>query len=384
MSALSGLKVVDLSALAPGPFASMMLADFGANVIVVEPVTSVIDPEDHDALRSARRFALGRNKRSICIDLKRPEGRDLLLRLADDADVVLEGFRPGVMSRLGLGWEALHPRNPRLVYCSLSGYGQDGPYAQRAGHDLNYAAVAGVLGTTGRPGSAPAIPMNFLADYAGGGLMAAYAIVVALLSREKTGAGQYVDVAMSDGALALATKLVGLLETTGDVPRPGAHRINGGMPYYDVHRCRDGRYLAVGPLEPRFWANLCAAVGLPELAGCQHDEARRDEVRAALEARFAQRTRDEWFAALGGADACVTPVYDLDEALDDPQNLHRGMVPHVGEGPDRHRMVGIAPKLGSTPGAIVRLPPLPGEHTDEVLRELGADVAALRRAGVVA
>jgi crotonobetainyl-CoA:carnitine CoA-transferase CaiB-like acyl-CoA transferase len=361
LGALDGVRVLDLTRLAPGPYCSMLLADMGADVVLVEPMSEAIadTPENR---RHAAHFALGRNKRSVCIDLKTERGLAAFLSLAAKADVLLEGFRPGVAERLEIGYPRLSAENSRLVYCSLSGYGQTGPYAQLAGHDLNYISIGGALGMIGRPETRPAIPMNFLADYAGGGLMAAFGIASALFRREKSGAGQYIDVAMSDGALSLATKLAGQFFETGVVPEPGAHRINGGAPYYDVYACKDGRFLAVGALEPKFFQNLCRALDLEAI-----DQNAGPELARALSAKFLARTRDEWFAALRDADACVTPVYALDEALKDPHNVARGMVAEIEGVPT----LGVVPKLHGTPGSLRRPAPLAGEHAAEVLGEAG-------------
>jgi alpha-methylacyl-CoA racemase len=385
--ALDGVRLLDLTRLAPGPYCSMLLADMGADVVVIEPVTdaTLVTPETD---RRAAYFALGRNKRSICIDLKQPAGLEVFLHLAKSADVVLEGFRPGVVQRLGIGWSALRVDNPRLVYCSLSGYGQTGPYASMPGHDLDYIAIGGALGMIGRPDAPPAIPMNFLADYAGGGLLAAFGIVSALFSRERRGEGQYIDVAMSDGALSLATKLVGQYFETGTVPAPGAHRINGGAPYYDVYSCRDGGFLAVGALEAKFFRNLCEAIGLPDLAEEQEVRDRWPAVSTALRARFRERTRDEWFLLLRDREACVAPVYAIDEALADPHHAAREMItevehPRLGKIPT----IGVVPKLEKTPGSLRRAPPLAGEHSREILKEAGYDgatIAALVQSGAIA
>jgi alpha-methylacyl-CoA racemase len=247
-----------------------------------------------------------------------------------------------------------------------------------AGHDLNYAAIAGALGMIGRPDTPPAIAMNFIADYAGGGLMAAFAITAALLARERSGQGQTIDVAMTDGTLSMLTKLAGQFFENGTIPERGAHRINGGAPYYDVYPCADGRYLAVGALEPRFFQNFCAGIDRPELAPLQNDRAQWPELRRALAARIAERSRDEWFATLRDADACVTPVYALDEALDDPHNRAREMIashPHPTLGTLRE--MAPAPRLDRTPPARYRNPPRPGEHAREILVEAGYDEPAI-------
>jgi crotonobetainyl-CoA:carnitine CoA-transferase CaiB-like acyl-CoA transferase len=375
--ALSGVRILDLSQLAPGPYCTMLLGDLGADVLVIENVRDA--PSDGER-RTAAHFALQRNKRSMRLNLKHPDGLKVFRALARDADVVVEGFRPGVVDRLGVGYDALRAENPRLVYCSISGYGQDGPYSQMAGHDLNYAAIAGVLGMTGRPGQPPAIPMNFLADYAGGSLMAAFSITAALFARERSGVGQYVDIAMSDGAMSLATKLAGQYEEKGVSPRPGVHRINGLMPYYDVYRCKDGGYLAVGPLEAKFYANLCRALALPQFESFQHDESKHDEIRAAFEQRFLEKPRDAWFAELRDAEACVTPVYSIEEAMRDPHNVHRRMAADVDNDEfGALNEIGVAPKLSATPGSLRTAPPAPGEHTDQALGEAGYSADEIER-----
>lgn len=384
--ALEGIRVLDLTRLAPGPYCSMLLGDMGADVIVVESI-GASKARTPELERSHAYFALGRNKRSICLDLKAERGRSVFGALVATADVVLEGFRPFVVDRLGIGHAALEEEHPRLVYCSLSGYGQTGPYAELSGHDLNYISIGGALGMIGRPDARPSIPMNFLADYAGGGLLAAFGIVTALFQRERSGRGQYVDVSMSDGTLSLLTKLAGQWFESGVVPAPGAHRINGGAPYYDVYECKDGRFVSVGALEPKFFQNLCRALGLAELSERQEDPQSWPDIAARLSARFLERPRDEWWAELESADACVTPVYALDEALDDPHHRARGMItcvehPRYGAIPT----VGVVPKLSKTPGSLRRPPPFPGEHTRQLLAELGHsddEISELSRSGVV-
>jgi len=379
-AALTGIRVLDLSTVAPGPYCTMLLADLGADVLVVEAPGRAVGPRpsdpltDEEAARLAAHDALRRNKRSIVLDLKAAEGRRALHQLAEGADVVVEGFRPGVVERLGVDDATLRARNPRLIYCSLSGYGQTGPYAPRAGHDLTYIAYAGALGCIGRPDAPPAIPLNLIGDFAGGGLMAAFAISAALVARGHSGVGQRIDLAMSDGVLSLLTAAASRYFAFGAVPRPGRDRIAGGVPYYEVYRCRDGRHLAVAPLEPRFFAELCRAIGRPELEPLHGNAARWPDLRAALERRFAERTRDEWAAALGGTDACVAPVYDLAEALADPQCAARGMVVEV----DGVRQIGVAPKLSATPGTVRTPPVAVGAHTAEVLRGLSHGEGAWR------
>ncbi|HXG41328.1 MAG TPA: CaiB/BaiF CoA-transferase family protein [Dehalococcoidia bacterium] len=388
MMALEGVRVLDLSRLAPGPFCTMLLADFGADVIVVEapPGAARIGEPERAEVRALN--PLQRNKRSIAINLRHPEGREAFYRLARSADVVVEGFRPGVVKRLGVDYETLSRLNPRLVYCSLSGYGQNGPYAPLVGHDINYISVGGALGLTGWPGQPPAIPMNIIADFAGGGLYAAFAICLALLARERTGRGQYIDMAMSDGVTSLLTWVASRYLATGQVPRPGEDMLNGGVPFYNVYRCADGRYISIGCLEPYFWEALCRALGAEEFIPHQWDRQRYPEMFEFFRRRFQERTRDEWFQELRQHEVCVAPVYSLDEVFADPHVRQRGMLVELQD-PEAGtvRQVGIGPKLSDTPGSIRTLGPRLGEHTDQVLREAGyseAEVAALRQAGAVA
>jgi crotonobetainyl-CoA:carnitine CoA-transferase CaiB-like acyl-CoA transferase len=381
MSALDGIRVLDLSRAVPGPYCSMLLGDMGADVLLVEdasPHRRLAEPTREEAAKNALR----RNKRSIKIDLKNDSGRAIFVKLADRTDVVLEGFRPGVVKRLGVDYESLRRTNARLVYCSLSGYGQDGPYTALVGHDINYVAMAGALGMIGRPGAAPAIPMNLVADLAGGGLMAAFAIVVALLERERSGEGQFVDIAMTDGVLSLLTRAASQRFAGGALPTPGRDRITGALPHYDVYECKDGKWISIGPLEPWFHENLCRALGESPVGESAPPEE-REAARERLRARFREKTRDEWFALLRTTDTCIAPVYDLDEALSDPHHVHRKMRIEV----DGLPQVGIGPKLSRTPGAMKHAGPAPGNDTDAVLRELGYDDAAirdLRTAGAVA
>ena len=387
MMALEGVRVLDLSRLAPGPFCTMLLADFGADVVMVEipPGTARVGHDDRPEDRLYN--PLIRNKRSVAINLRHPGGREAFYRLAARADVVVEGFRPGVAQRLGVDYPTLSRVNPRLVYCSLSGYGQDGPYADLVGHDINYIALGGALGLTGWPGQLPAIPLNLVADFAGGGLYAAFAICVALLARQRSGRGQYIDMAMTDGVISLLTWVAGRWLARGRVPRPGEDELNGGAPCYNVYRCADGRYLSVGCLEPYFWEALCRALGAEQFTAHQWDRQRYPEMFADLRNRFRQKTRDEWFQELRRQDVCVAPVYSLDEVFADPHVRHRRMLAEV-EHPQLGtvRQVGIGAKLSGTPGSIRSLGPRLGEHTDVVLREVGyseAEVAWLRQAGAV-
>jgi crotonobetainyl-CoA:carnitine CoA-transferase CaiB-like acyl-CoA transferase len=393
MQPLDGIKILDLSRLAPGPFCSMMLGDLGADVLLVEApadgkLAAAIVTRGADAERYAAYNILSRNKRSIVLNLREPEAREIFYKLAETADVVLEGFRPGVVKRLGVDYDTLSKRNSRLVYCSLSGFGQTGPYSQMVGHDINYISVGGALGMIGWPDAPPAIPMNIIADFAGGGMHAAYGILAALMARERTGRGQYVDIAMSDGVLYLLASMVGNVFMGGGSPSRGATLLNGSVPHYNVYECSDGGWISLGSLEPHFFVNLCKAMECEQFIPHQYDPAKRAEIAAYFKARFLTKTRDEWFGILNKTDICVGPVYSLEEALADPHNLARNMVVEV-EHPTlgKVKTLGIGTKLSDTPGSVRSTAPVAGQHTDEVLASIGYDaeaIAALKGRGVTA
>jgi len=372
----------------------MMLGDLGADVLLVEAPSDGklaamigggrnVDPE-----KLAAYNMMSRNKRSIVLNLREQEAREIFYKLADAADVVLEGFRPGVVKRLGVDYDTLKERNPRLVYCSLSGFGQTGPYSQLVGHDINYISIGGALGMIGWPDTPPAIPMNIIADFAAGGMHAAYGILAALLARERTGRGQHVDIAMSDGVLYLLASLAGNVLMGGPSPARGGTALNGSVPFYNVYQCGDGGWISLGSLEQHFWANLCKVMGREDFIPHQWDSSKREEIAAHFKARFATKTRDEWFEILRQTDICAAPVYSLEEALRDPHNLAREMVidvDHPTLGKVRH--VGIGTKLSGTPGKVRGTAPLAGQHTDDVLASIGYDaaaIAALRERGVIA
>jgi crotonobetainyl-CoA:carnitine CoA-transferase CaiB-like acyl-CoA transferase len=388
MLALDDIRILDLSRLAPGPFCTMLLGDLGADVLLIEP------PSDSKAgagagFRGGEALdALRRNKRSIVLNLRDDDAREVFYKLAETADVVLEGFRPGVVKRLGVDYETLSKKNERIVYCSLSGFGQTGPYSNLVGHDINYISVGGALGMIGWPDQPPAIPMNVIADFAGGGLHAAYAILAALHARDRSGRGQYVDIAMSDGVMYLLAQTISGYFANGRVPGRGDTVLNGAVPAYNVYQCQDGGWISIGSLEPHFWANLCNVMGREDFIPHQYDGEKRDEIFAHFRQQFMTKTRDEWFAVLKQTDICAAPVYALDEALADPHNLARGMVLDVdaGEG-GKLRQVGIGTKLSDTPGQVRSAGPVAGQHTDEVLSSLGFAndrIAALRERGAVA
>ncbi len=392
MQPLEGIKILDLSRLAPGPFCSMMLGDLGADVLLIEApadgkLAAAIVPRPDDAVKYAAYNVLSRNKRSIVLNLREPEAREIFYKLAETADVVLEGFRPGVVKRLGVDYETLSKRNPRLVYCSLSGFGQTGPYSQLVGHDINYISIGGALGMIGWPGEPPAIPMNIIADFAGGGMHAAYGILAALMARERTGRGQHVDIAMSDGVMYLLAGLVGSVLMGGGSPSRGGTLLNGSVPHYNVYECSDGGWISLGSLEPHFFVNLCKAMGCEQYIPHQYDASKRAEIAAYFKEQFLTKTRDEWFEILKQTDICVGPVYSLEEALHDPHNLARDMVVEVDHPTlGKVKTLGIGTKLSETPGSVRTTAPTTGQHTDDVLASLGYDataVAALKERGVV-
>ena len=368
----------------------MLLADLGADVLKIE------EPGKGDYIRwtppvvgdfSAAHIALNRNKRSMTLNLKKDEGRDIFSDLAEGADVVIESFRPGVMERLGVGWGALRERNPGLVYCAISGYGQTGPRAQVAGHDVNYIGYAGVLGINGEEGGRPVIPGVQVGDLAGGGMAAAIAILAALHRKSVTGEGDFCDISMADGALSWLTIHAGEFAATKADPQREAMHLSGKYPCYRVYPAADG-YLSVGALEPQFWAALCEAIERPDLAGDAFAMGdRRDEVIADLGKLFSTKTRAEWMAAFDGRDVCVGPVNSFSETFEDEQFAARSMVFETevpGVGAWTH--VGNPLKLGSAEASSMRLPPPKmGEHTDGVLADLGiADRSEeLRSAGVI-
>jgi crotonobetainyl-CoA:carnitine CoA-transferase CaiB-like acyl-CoA transferase len=391
MQALEGIKVLDFCRNAPGMFCTTVLADLGADVLMVErpmdearsayeKLVSGIDGEE-DERRHAAFNALQRNKRSTALNLKEPEAQQIFHKLAETADVVVEGFRPGVMDRLGAGYEKVHSINPRAVYCSVSGYGQDGPYSQMAGHDINYISFAGALGLIGEPTGRPAIPLNLIADYAGGGLCGAVGILAALMAREKTGSGQYVDIAMSEGVLYMLSGLVSDVLSRGISAERGGNRLNGGAPYYNVYRTKDDKYFSIAAIEPWFWENLCRALGREDLLPHQDAEGdKKAEVEQALSEAFMTKTRDEWFETLKDANISVGKVYSLQEALDDPHARERGMVLEIAtsdipEG--KVRQVATSIHLSETPGQVMHLGSVTGQHTSSVLKDLGFDAAAV-------
>ena len=370
---LAGVRVVDLSALAPGPYATMLLGDLGADVITIEAprwARAASSQEDlpHFGGASARAKGMApihRSRRSIVIDLKRPDGVAIVHELVKDADVFVEGFRPGTCDRLGIGYDRLREIRHDLVYCSLTGYGQDGDLAQRAGHDLNYVAESGLLSALSRDGNPPAIPLNVAADYAAGGLVAAFGIVAALVGRAATGRGTHVDVSMYAGLLSLIQNTHGW--TLGGAPDHswGQGLMSGAVPLYDSYRTSDGGWYSIAPLEPKFWRNFCESLGRPDLLGALDDDRRWPDTKNELTAIFASRTRDEWEAHFVEVDTAVAPVRSIPEAFD-LAGL-RGFGLDDGSIAPIPRMSGWAAKAGP----VVRRP---GESTRDVLAEAGYSV----------
>jgi crotonobetainyl-CoA:carnitine CoA-transferase CaiB-like acyl-CoA transferase len=319
-SPLEGVTVLDLSTVGPGPRCTRILADYGAAVVKIGAPRAGMQIEP-----AAWAYGGGRGWRHLRIDLKSSSGREEFLSLARDADVVLESYRPGVVERLGIGFETVRAVNPRIVYCSTSGYGQTGPAAGWAGHDLDYLAMGGYLAMSGRRADGgPALPGATIADAAAGGMHAALAILAALLRRAKTGAGEYLDVAVAEGVLSLMALAIDEHLATGGQPGPGRDLLTGRYACYDVYRARDGKWLAVGAIEPHFWANLCRALGCERWIAHQTDDAAQEKVRADLRAAFARRDRDAWVEALAPADTCVAPVYEVPELVRDPHFGARG------------------------------------------------------------
>jgi crotonobetainyl-CoA:carnitine CoA-transferase CaiB-like acyl-CoA transferase len=398
MSPLSGIRVLDLSLQLPGPFCTMMMADHGADVVKVdEPVPRVRNPFSGGewGTSPADRY-LNRGKRSLTLNLKTEEGKGIFRALAAAADVVIEGFRPGVVERLGVDYATLSAANPRLVYCSLSGYGQTGPMRSVAGHDINYISYAGVLGLCGREGTPPAIPPVQIGDLFGGAVMALSGILMGLYSRQATGRGRWVDVSMTDGTMAMLSIHAASVLAGMPVPERGDMVLTGMFPCYETYRCACGGYVSVGSLEHWFWKDLVTALGREDLVALQYavgDEGAR--VKTELGRIFESRTRDEWVSFFQGKDVCFSPVLTLGEAIDHPNVLARGMVAEV-ESPSggRDRQLGLPLKFylqdgdegGHWQTGSPGRPPRLGEHDEEILAGLGyrkEQIAGLREKGVI-
>jgi alpha-methylacyl-CoA racemase len=377
MGPLHGVRVIEIASLAPAPFGCMILADLGADVVRVDRAGG------GDGLDLAPAGPLARSRRSIALNLKDPAGIDVLLRLADTADVLVEAFRPGVAERLGFGPQVCAQRNPRLIYARMTGWGQDGPLASMAGHDIDYIAVAGSLDPIGRAGQRPVPPLNLVGDFGGGGMLLAVGVLAALVERERSGLGQVVDAAMVDGSALLASFLYGLRAAGAWRDERGTNLLDGGAPFYDTYRTADGRHIAVGALEPKFYAELLARLGLdPAGLPAQYDRSGWPVLRAALAAAFSRRSQAEWEAVFDGSDACVAPVVSPADAPEHPHNAARGTFVDVG---------GLiqpapAPRFSRTPAGPPAPPVAPGASTGELLAGLGftgEQITSLRDRGVV-
>ncbi|MFF8955390.1 CaiB/BaiF CoA transferase family protein [Streptomyces sp. NPDC014894] len=364
---LSGIRVVELGGIGPGPFAGMLLADQGAEVIRVDRPAEAGTASKHPILH--------RGRRSVALDLKDPAGVEAVLAITETADALIEGFRPGVTERLGLGPDICLARNPRLVYGRMTGWGQDGPLAQAPGHDINYIAVAGALGALGAADEHPPVPLNLVGDMGGGGMLLALGITTALVSAERTGAGQVVDAAMTDGTAVQLALIHGLLATGRWEDARGVNLFDGGAPFYRTYRASDGGHLAVGSVEPQFYAALLGVLGLTgdPLFARQHDRGSWPAMSLRLAEIFAGRTREEWTAAFDGTQSCVTPVYGLTEAASHPHNAARGTY-YTENG---LLQPAPAPRFRGTPAAVPRPAPVIGVHTRQVLTEAGVDAATV-------
>lgn len=361
---LSGLRIIEFAAKGPAPLCGMLLGDMGADVIRIERPAQGGDLEKTEASFSI----LHRNRRSIGLDLRRGEGRDATLRLLETADGLLEGFRPGVMERLALGPDACLALNPRLVYGRVTGWGREGPLAERAGHDINYLALTGALHAIGSRGGAPVPPLNLLADYGGGAMFLAFGVVCALLEARSSGRGQVVDVAMTDSVATLMTAIHGLHNAGQWQTRRGSNLLDSGAPFYATYETKDGQHLAVGPIERQFFAQLLERLDIPASDMPQRLDARHWTAHGeVLRAAFLRRTRAEWEAVFDGSDACVTPVLSIAEAPKHPHNLARNTYVSFGGA----MQAAPAPRLSRTPGSLRRLPPEPGADGIEILREAG-------------
>jgi alpha-methylacyl-CoA racemase len=380
MGPLAGYRIIEMAGIGPAPFAASLLADMGAEVVRIDRLT----PADLGLPAREERFnVLHRGRRSLALDVKSAEGRAALVRLAERADALIEGFRPGVMERLGLGPDVLLQRNTRLVFGRMTGFGQNGPLSQAAGHDINYIALAGVLHAIGRKGSPPVPPLNLIGDFGGGGMFLAFGVVCGLLEAQKSGKGQIVDASMVDGAAYLMAPMFGMFSQGSWSDERGVNVLDGGAPFYDVYETKDGKWLAVGAIEARFYAEFVERLGLAqEKLPKQHDRQRWGELRAVFAARIATRTRAEWELAFAGSDACVAPVLSLGEVEGHPQNAARGTFLQR----DGVLQPAPAPRFSRT-RAELGIPPRPrGADGGGVLRDWGfsaAEIACLQQDGIV-
>jgi alpha-methylacyl-CoA racemase len=380
MGPLDGIKVIEIAGIGPGPFAAMVLADLGADVLRIDRAQNVVggDPNDPPA------DLLNRGRRSVGVDLKNPDGVAATLRLVEGADVLLEGFRPGVMERLGLGPDVCLERNPRLVYGRMTGWGQEGPLAQAAGHDINYIALSGALHPIGRRGERPVPPLNLIGDFGGGGMLLVIGVLGALLECGRSGRGQVVDAAMTDGSALLMTIFFGMRQRGFWTEERESNLLDGGAHFYDTYETRDGRYVSIGSIEPQFYAELLRLSGLEgEELPAQMSRGDWDDLKQRFSDVFKSKTRDEWCEIMEGSDVCFAPVLTMSEALEHEHNRHRGTFVEVAG----VQQPGPAPRFSRTPGSIERPPPHAGQHSDEALRGWGfaaEEIAKLREVKAIA
>ncbi len=380
MGPLDGIKVIEIAGIGPGPFAGMMLSDMGAEVLRVDRADRVrgADPA------SPPRDPLARNRRSVGVDLKKPEGVETVLRLVEKADVIIEGFRPGVMERLGLGPDVCLARNPRIVYGRMTGWGQEGPLAHAAGHDINYISIAGALGPIGRKGEAPVPPLNLVGDFGGGGMLLAYGVTCALVEAGRSGQGQVVDAAMVDGAAALMAMMHGFLAMGMWQDERGTNMLDTGAHFYDVFETADGEYVSIGSIEPQFYAQLLKLTGLDaEDLPNQMDRTRWEATKKRVAEVFKTKTREEWCKIMEGTDVCFAPVLSMKEAYEHPHNVERNTFIEVAG----VKQPGPAPRFSRTVPEVVRPPAHAGQHTDEALADWGFsgdEIGKLRADGAVA
>ncbi len=369
---LDGITVIDLSRLLPGPYCSMILADHGARVIAVESRQFIADGLFINTVN--------RNKEHMSLNLKSEEGKQIFLRLIEKADVMLEGFRPGVVDRLGVDYESIRKVNPRIIYCSITGYGQNGPFRDRVGHDVNYLSYAGVLNLIGEPDRPPSIPGIQIADIAGGGMNAAIGILLALFAREKTGRGQHIDISMTDGMVAFLPVALFFQQLTGQDPRRADALLSHRYACYNTYETADGRFLSIGAVENRFWKTLCEHFGVPHYAALQYDDGHREEILHFMRSTFKKKTLDEWDAELAELEICWGRVQRFSEMLKDPLFRKREMILELqSSAGDKKAAIGVPVKLSETPGSVRSAAVDFGESTTAILKELGYSDSEIQR-----
>ncbi len=381
MGPLQGVKIIELAGIGPGPFAAMMLSDMGADVIRVDRSSAVRG----DDIQNPPPDPLARGRRSLGVDLKNPDGVETVLKLVEQADVIMEGFRPGVAERLGLGPDVCLARNPKIVYGRMTGWGQEGPYASAAGHDLNYIALAGALESIGRAGDKPCVPLNLVGDFGGGGMYLAFGIACALFESQRSGQGQVIDAAMVDGAASLMNMFWGLKAIGIWGSERGTNMLDSGAPFYDVYECADGKFVSIGSIEPQFYAELLRLSGLGDVDGFdqQMNKAEWPAMKERVAEIFKAKTRDQWCEIMEHTDVCFAPVLSMEEATEHPHMVARGTFTKVGG----MTQAGPAPRFSRTEAEIQRPAAHPGQHSDEVLASFGfapAQIAELRDSGAIA